>query len=145
VSFRVHRFDDLTGNFVAEAMRAGHISTSEANTARGRYGGISADLLQRLPLFETAKLSDVLAIRRELEVSLRGFRLAVADFSHDIRSAAWEPGFPDEADALFREKVEPAVERIEHDIRDNRSLEEFVWRTVRYGTGPGVIGAVVES
>jgi hypothetical protein len=60
-------FDDITGDFVAEAMRAGLISPSEASTARGRYGGISADLLRRLPMFETAKLSDVLAIRRDLE------------------------------------------------------------------------------
>jgi hypothetical protein len=138
-------FDDLTGDFVAEAIRAGLISASEASTARGRYSGISADLLQRLPMFETATLSDVLAIGRELEIPLRGFRLAVADFSREIRSAAWEPGFPDEADALFREKVEPAVETIEHDIRENRSLEEFAWRTARYGAGPGVIGAVVGS
>jgi hypothetical protein len=138
-------FDDLTGDFVAEAIRAGLISASEASTARGRYSGISADLLQRLPMFETATLSDVLAIGRELEIPLRGFRLAVADFAREIRSAAWEPGFPDEADALFREKVEPAVETIEHDIRENRSLEEFAWRTARYGAGPGVIGAVVGS
>lgn len=138
-------FDDITGDFVAEAIRAGLLPTSEASTARGRYGGISADLLRRLPMFETASLSDVLAIRRELEVPLRGFRLALADFSREIRSAGWEPGFPDEADALFREKVEPEVERIKHDVRENRSLSEFAWRTARHGVGPGVIGAVVGS
>ena len=138
-------FDDITGDFVAEAIRAGLLVTSEASTARGRYGGISADLLRRLPMFETASLSDVLAIRRELQVPLQGFRLAVADFSREIRSAGWEAEFPDEADALFREKVEPEVERIENDIQENRSLKELAWRTVRHGTGPGVLGAVVGS
>jgi len=41
----VHRFDDLTGNFVAEAMRAGLISTSEANTARGRISRLMISFL----------------------------------------------------------------------------------------------------
>src|SRR5215218_8897151 len=46
-------FDDLTGDFVAEAVRAGLIATSEMTTASGRYGGLTGDLLRRLPLFET--------------------------------------------------------------------------------------------
>lgn len=138
-------FDDLTGDFVAEAIRHGYVSVSEAGAVRGRYGGLSSDLLQRLPLFEQATLSDILAVRRELEAPLRGFRIAVADFSRQIRSAAWEPGFAEEADALFREKVKPEVERIEQAVRENRSIEELAWRTARHGATPATIGAVVGS
>jgi hypothetical protein len=138
-------FDDLTGDFVAEAIRAGLVPSTEAARARSRYGGLSSDLLQRLPLFEKARLADILAIRRELEHPLRGFRLAVADFSSEIRSAAWESGFPNEADALFREKVEPEVERIEQAIRENSSIREFTRRSVRHGTTPATIGAIVGS
>lgn len=78
-------------------------------------------------------MSDVLAIRRELEGPLRGFRLAVSGFSREIRSAAWEPGFPEEADALFRERVEQEVGRIEEAVWENGSLREFAWRTARHG------------
>lgn len=138
-------FDDLTGDFVAEAIRYGYVSVSETGVARGRHSGLSADLFQRLPLFEQAMLSDILAIRRELEAPLRGFRIAVADFSRQIRSAAWEPGFAEEADALFREKVEPEVERIEQALQENRSIEELAWRTARHGATPATIGAVVGS
>lgn len=138
-------FDDLTGDFVAEAVRAGLISPSESSTAMGRYGGITSDLLRRLPLFETANLSQVLDIRRELEQSLRGFRLAIRDFSREIRSAAWEPGFPDEADALFREKVKPEVERIEEDVKQNAGLAKFAWRTARHGATRATFGAVIGS
>lgn len=60
-------FDDLTGDFIGEAVSHGLLTPTEASTARGRYGGISADLLRHLPMFEEASLSDVLAIRRELE------------------------------------------------------------------------------
>ncbi len=104
-------FDDLTGNFVTEAIRHGFLTVSETDAARSRHSGLCSDLLQRLPLFERASLSDVLAIRHELEGPLLGFYIAVADFSREIRSAAWETDFIEEADVLFREKVEPEVER----------------------------------
>jgi hypothetical protein len=63
--------DDLTGDFVAEAVRAGLINPSESSTASSRYGGNAADLLRRLPLFETASLSEVLDVRQALEKPLR--------------------------------------------------------------------------
>jgi hypothetical protein len=138
-------FDDLTGDFVGEAVRHGLLTPTESGVARGRYGGLSADLLRRLPLFEQASLSDVLAVRRELEGPLRGFRLALSGFSQQVRSAAWEPGFPEEADALFRERVEPEVERIEEKVRENAALGELAWRAARHGATPATFGALIGS
>ena len=134
-------FDDLTGDFVGEAVRHHLLTSTESGVARGRYGGLTADLLQRLPLFEQASLSDILAIRRDLEGPLRGFRLAVSGFSREIRSAAWEPEFPEEAEALFRERVKQEVERIEEAVRENDSPRELAWRTARHGATPATFGA----
>jgi hypothetical protein len=106
---------------------------------------VSGELLQRLPLFEEATVAEVLDIRRELEGPLRGFRLAVSDFSSQIRSAGWEPEFAEEADALFREKVQPEIERIEVAVRENRSLEEFARKVVRHGATRATFGAVIGS
>lgn len=136
-------FDDLTGDFIGEAVRYGLLAPTQAGIARGQHGGLSADLLQRLPLFERAKLSDVLAIRRELEGPLRDFRLAVSGYAREIRSAAWEPGFPEEADALFRESVEPEVEIIENRVRDEASLKELAWGTARHGATPATFGVLI--
>ena len=136
-------FDDLTGDFVAEAVHAGLITLTGTSADRSRYGGISSDFLRRLPLFETVSLSDIMDIRRVLEGPLRGFRLAIASFSGEIRSAAWDPGFPDEANVLFREKVEPEVKRIEEEVRQNAGLAEFAWRTARHGTTPAAFGGVI--
>jgi hypothetical protein len=85
----------------------------------------------------------VLAIRRELEGPLRGFRVAVSGFSREIRSAAWEPDFPEEAEALFRERVEQEVARIEEAVRENGLLRELAWRTARHGATPATFGAVI--
>lgn len=138
-------FDDLTGNFVSEAVRHGLVRISEAGAHRGRHGGLSGDLLRRLPTFEEATLADILDVRRELEGPLRGFRMAVAGFSREISSAAWDPGFAEEADALFREKVEPEVKRIEHAVLENRSLGELGQRVLRHGATRATLGAVIGS
>ena len=135
-------FDDLTGDFIGEAVSHGLLTATEAGTARGRYGRISGDLLKRLPMFEEASLSDVLAIRRELEGPLRGFRLAIRGFSREIQSAAWEPDFTEEADALFREKVKPEVEGIEEAVRAN-GYGSVAWGTARHGATPATFGAVI--
>jgi hypothetical protein len=136
-------FDDLTGDSIGEAVRYGFLTPTKAGVARGRHSGLSADLLRRLPLFEQASLSDVLTIRRELEGPLRGFRLAVSGFSREIRFAGWEPGFPEQADVLFRERVVQEVERIEEAVRENNSLRELAWRTVRHGATPATFGALI--
>lgn len=137
-------FDDLIGRLVNEAVRNGLIDPSPGAVHRGRHGGLSGDLLPRLPLFEEATVAEVLDIRRELEAPLAGFRGAVSDFSAQIRSAAWEPGFAGEADVLFRETVEPEVDRIEDEIRENRSLAELARRVLRHGgvTRPALGAAI---
>ncbi len=136
-------FDDMLGRLVDEAISEGLIVPSPAGIHRGRHGGLAGDLLGRLPLFEEATVAEVLDVRRSLEGQLRGFRRAVSDFSSEVKSAAWEPGFAGEADVLFREKVEPEVEGIEEAVRENRSYEELRERMLRHGATHATIGAVI--
>lgn len=138
-------FDALVGELVRESVRSGLIVPSSDAVHRGRHGGLSGDLIRRLPLFEEATVEEILGVRRELERSLRAFRLAVSEFSDQVASAAWEPSFVAEADTLFREKIEPQVAGIEEAIQENRSLRELAWRTARYGATPGTIGALFGS
>lgn len=138
-------FDDLTGDLAAACVEAGLIAAPQESEQRSRYGGLAADLLAKLPLFEQATLAEAIDVRRELDGPLRGFRLAIADFSREIASAGWNAGFAEEADALFREKVEPEVERIEAAISENRDIRRILERTAEHGSTGTVIGAVVGS
>src|SRR5215218_6198006 len=47
-------FDDLTGNIVRQAVRMGLIRPTAGSKRRGKHGGLSGDILQRLPMFEKA-------------------------------------------------------------------------------------------
>jgi hypothetical protein len=57
-------FDDLIGRMVGEAVRDGLIAPPPSAVHRGRHGGLSGDLLGRLPLFEEASVADILDVRR---------------------------------------------------------------------------------
>lgn len=101
-------------------------------------------MLRRLPLFEMASIEKVLGIRRDLRVPLLEFRHAVANFAWEVRSAAWQKGFAEEAEALFRKKVEPEVEKIKYAVKENFSYAELGHRALRHG-GAGLAGGVVEG
>ena len=81
-------------------------------------------------------------MRRDLRLPLLGFRQAVAAFAREVRSAAWHEGFEEEAEALFREKVEPEMEKIAHAIRENSSYAELGRKVLRHG-GTGLMGGIV--
>jgi hypothetical protein len=125
-------FDDLTGgDIVSKAVRQGVIRPSSADKRRGKHGGLSGDLLRRLPMFEKATVSEVLEIRNELSEHLGAFRDAVATSAATIEAAPWAvDDFAAEADLVFRENVAPAVERIEQRVEEDLGLREL---SLRYG------------
>lgn len=136
-------FDDLTGDIVGQAVRKGLIRPTAGAKRRGRHAGFSGDILQRLPMFERASVSDVLEIQDELSEYLGAFRDAVASSAATIEAAPWSvDDFAEEADVVFRESVAPAVGRIEERVERDRDLREL---TLRYGppllAAPSSIGA----
>ena len=123
--------DDLSGNVVNVAVRKGIITPSSSDRRRGRHGGLSGNLLQRLPMFERADVSETLDVRKELAEYLGAFRVAVAESAATIEAAAWDTArFAEEADLVFDEKVGPAVDRIEQRVKNDRGLNEL---TLKYG------------
>ncbi len=121
-------FDDTTGNMVSRAVSSGLILPSQGAVARGRHGGLSGDLLQRLPLFERASVAEVLNIREELVDHLDGFREAVAQLADAIGPASWDEEFMEEAERIVQERVAPAVRRIERAVEERRDIRELSWR-----------------
>jgi len=131
-------FDYTTGNMVGRAVSSGLILPSQGTIARGRHGGLSGNLLQRLPLFERASVAEVLDIRQELADHVDGFREAVAQFADVISSASLDEEFAEEVERIFRERVAPAVRRIEQAVEENNSLREL---SFRFGPPMAVGGA----
>lgn len=136
-------FDAFIGDFVEEAVKEGLILPYPGTIGRSRHAGLAGDVLSQLPTFEDATVAEVLDVRRGLERPLRGFRVAIAEYSREIESAAWEAGFAKEAEALFRESVAPRIAELEQSIEENHSLAEFARRMGRHGASYGGLGAVI--
>jgi hypothetical protein len=115
-------FDDLTRSAVHHGIKEGKIQTSKVSSTRAKQVGLSAELLQRLPLFDKATTDEVMDIRSELSKPLVRFRSAIIQFSRQIESAAWDDEFMLESEQVFREHVEPAILEIEEICKLNKPL-----------------------
>ena len=117
----------------ADLLRQRGAGVSEPRAGWGRQGGLAADWLPRLPLFDLATVAETLDIRRDLDGHLARFRAAVLDLGEAVAGAAWDADFPVEAERLFRRDVAPAVRDIEDAVATVGFLRELV---SRYADGP---------
>ncbi len=134
-------FDDGTGNLVQAAIREGQLAVGPPASLRGKVVGLASDMLGRLPLFDSVSMKELLEIRHELEPHLLRFRSAVMSYARAIETAQWDPGFKEEAELVFREKVAPAILDIEDAVKSNaliRALLSRSTRTLMVGTTSGL-------
>lgn len=124
-------FDDQAGDIARALVEKGIASLSEIREHRAKQSALAADLLQRLPTFEQASISQILEVRSQLEQPLINFRSAIIEFSEDLDTMPWTEDFVLKADDLVRQKVEPAVADIEKKVEENSSLRSLVSKTFR--------------
>ncbi len=124
----VPMFDDTTADLIRQ--RAGGVAEPRAGWAR--QGGLVADWLPRLPLFDLATVEETLDVRRDLDPHLARFRAAVTAFAETVGSAMWDPDFPLDAERVYRRDVAPAICDIEDAVASVGFLREL---TTRYADG----------
>lgn len=115
---------------------------SPTSGSRLREGGLVADWLPRLPLFDAATVAETLDIRRELDAHVARFRAAVIVFSETVGPAVWDADFAYEAERLFRREVAPTVEDIRDAIAATGPLRALV---SRYAERPGLLAPFAPS
>lgn len=118
-------FDDDTSDLFSYALKEGVVNVSDIATKRSRSIGLAAYLLEKLPVFETATIQEILDIRKELEKPIVHFRAGMINFSEAISSAPWDNDFSAEAEIILHQKVRPAVLEIEESVRTNSFMREF--------------------
>jgi hypothetical protein len=106
----------------------GLLTVPDVMISRGRHIALADDLLQRLPHFGAATLTEILDIRRELENPLKRFRKAMLDYSDRISCAPWEEAFNAEADRVFIREIEPAVLELEEAVKSKPYLQALAGR-----------------
>ncbi|MEM1117155.1 MAG: hypothetical protein AAGJ11_11660 [Bacteroidota bacterium] len=117
----------------ADLLRQRVGGVSEPRAGWGRQGGLAADWLPRLPLFDLATIAETVDIRRDLGRHLARFRAAVVAYAEAVSGAAWDADFPLEAERVYRRDVAPAVADIEDAVASTGALRAL---THRFADGP---------
>lgn len=117
----------------ADLLRQRAAGVEEPHAGWSRQGGLAADWLPRLPLFDLATVAETLDIRRDLDRHLARFRSAVIELGEAVTSAVWDADFPLDAERVFRRDVAPAICDIEDAVASVGFLREL---TSRYADGP---------
>jgi hypothetical protein len=115
-------FDNPTSSYIQEMMDIGFSEIATTAINRGKQAKLASYLFNRLPLFESASIDEILDIRKELERPLIGFRSALVDFANSIKNTAWDNNFSHDAEQVLISKVEPAIQEIEDTVKSNSLL-----------------------
>ncbi len=109
-------FDDGMSDIVNTMIEAGLLR--DPATSPAGQAGLGAHFIAYLPAFPDARTDEIIDVRRGLAKPLVGFRSAIAEMAGTLESAAWEPGFKQEADDLYRANVAPALQELEENASD---------------------------
>lgn len=134
-------FDDVTGNLMRSAIREGKIDINRPTSEKSKHVGLSSNLLHRLPLFDTADVSEILDIRTELNPYLRKFRGAIQTYSEEIQSDVWDEEFIHDTEKVFLKYVEPAVQEIEDVVKQTKTLSTFFEKV----NVPSLLGSILTT
>lgn len=113
-------FDAGARDLVAMMIREGRIENPAVRPA-GEVA-LSTHHIDYIPTFPDATVSEIIDVRRALERPLVGFRAAMATMSGKLEVAVWEPGFAEEADALYRAEVGPELDALTDAVRASGAL-----------------------
>jgi hypothetical protein len=105
-------FDSMVAAVVRERASELLIELNTTTTRRGKKASIAPGLMEAMPSFPNATISEVIDIRSELETPLLRFRGAIVEMERMIASASFEPDFQGEVDDLYAERVAPALVEI---------------------------------
>jgi hypothetical protein len=119
-------FDEQVGDLVRAQVSEGLFEVGAVSRRRGKQASAAAQLIEKLPSFPSASVSEVLDIREELREPLTRFRAAVSEMERLIQSAAHEPDFAAEVEDLYIEKVAPALLEIAELARNNSYLRQLM-------------------
>lgn len=142
-------FDEASNSLMRTAMNSKIISLSESEKKKITHAGLSDNLIQRLPSFDTASVDEIIDIRKGLDGPLIRFRSKVLSYAESIQSLPWDDDFEYECSMLYDKDVAPAVQEIDELSRENsfvRNLtgkiasDEKLWESV-----PGLVISVAAA
>lgn len=126
--------DQLTSQFMQETFAQGK-GLSPVAATRSLHSATGTGLVERLPTFPDASMSDVLEARAELADGRAKYRVAVKALAGKLQSAAFDDTLSSELDELWNDEVRPEIVGMRATITASRLAKETGKRLVTEGFG----------
>ena len=126
-------FDETSNSLMVAAMQSHIVQFTETERRKITHAGLSDNLIQRLPSFESATVKEILDIREELEAPLIRYRSKILAYSDSIQALPWDDSFENECSELYYKEVSPAVEEIVELTSENGFLKNLGYAALSNG------------
>lgn len=105
-------FDKICSDVASIVMKDKVIDVSNIKQEVLRHAGIATNILMTLPTLESAKIDELLDLKKELNQPLVNFRKAMFEFSEQIETLPWDKDFQFDCMKLYYTKVLPQIEEL---------------------------------
>jgi hypothetical protein len=117
-------FDRQAGGLIQSMLDDGMIPSNPQGLRLAAQAVLGAGFTERLPAFPTARMDELLDLRKELALPLARYRGAVARFSKEVPQAVGE-NLDFEVEQLWIETVKPALLGLEDEMADHGLVREL--------------------
>ncbi|HTW14795.1 MAG TPA: hypothetical protein VMF51_06675 [Nocardioides sp.] len=117
-------FDRDAGSLIQSMLEEGMIPANPQGLRLAAQAALGAGFTERLPAFPTAKMDELLDMRRDLALPLARYRGAVARFSKDMPQVVGE-NLDFEVEQLWIETVKPTLLGLEDEMADHGLVREI--------------------
>ena len=138
-------FDEISNQLMVAAVKSNIVTLSESERRKITHAGLSDNLIQRLPSFEMATVSEILDIRKELNPAISKYRAKVLSYTDSIQSLPWDDSFESECTELYYRDVAPAVSEIGEMVTETSFLKNLGYSALTNGDFLKNIGGLVCS
>lgn len=136
-------FDEASNHLMQSAVKARIINLNESEKRKIIHAGVSDNLIQRLPSFDSASVDEILDIRKELNDPLVRFRSKVQSYSESIQTVPWDNDFENECSLLYYQEVAPAILEIDELTKEGSFVKNLVGKVTADGDFRRVAGELV--
>jgi hypothetical protein len=117
-------FDRQAGGIIQSMLEDGLIPAKPQGLRLAAQAALGAGFTERLPAFPTAKMDELLDMRKDLALPLARYRGAVARFSKDMPQVVGE-NLDFEVEQMWIETVKPALLGLEDEMADHGLVREL--------------------
>lgn len=126
--------DDITTELLRASENFADTVPDMAGT-RWRRATVGTGLVERLPTFPDAPMSQVIEAREELAEGRARYRASVKSLADRLESSALDATLPSEIDELWYDEVRPSLEDLRRTASETRVAGETIKRLATEGYG----------